>query len=320
MALRLLNPCRREDPLLKIVREKYHAQAVGAPRGDIDFLHVLIDRGNGRYRPWGPLTKLVTGRLPLRDALGPPEPQVAHDLSGQESGSVRLSAGLEILGAVLTALGVPVPGVDASFDSTRSLRFRFSRVTERFTTAADLGNALHGRRLRKSNLATKLLTEKGTALIITSVLESPEVIVTADGTKGARASISLLPINKAIDAGDVELHAQLRRDRELVLTSQAPAVFGFRCLRLDVSRDGDLDGIGLGPSRVVLSALAAQLPIVYASEPDGLDPEAITTGPRKVTRRRGIVEAVSIDDGVTVVTASPVLLASEPSILVPDEA
>jgi hypothetical protein len=316
MGLRLLRPCRKEDPLLKIVRDTYHAQPVGAPRGDVDFLHVLVDRGNGTFAPWGPLAALLTRQPPLDQVLGPPKPQVAHDLSGKQSGSVRLSAGLEILGALLTAFGVPVPGVEASFESTRALSFRFSRVTERLTTAAELGNALHGRRLRKSNVASRLLTEKGTALIITSVLESPELVVSAHSTRGANAGVKILPIKEAIDIGEADLEAQVRRGKELVLTSQSPAVFGFRCLRLDISQDGDLDGVGLGPKRVVVSALSQQLPIIYASEPGGLDPDSITSGRRKVTRRGGIVEAVAVEAGPTVVNASPVLLASEPSILV----
>jgi hypothetical protein len=318
--MRLLPLCRKKDPLLKIVRERYGANPVAMPRGDIELLNVLVDAGKGVVKPWGPLGKLVTGRPALEEAVGPSPPAFVADLSGAWSSAVGVKVGLGVLGPVLNAFGVPVPGITAAFNHSGQLSFKFSRVTRRSYSAAIIGDALQGRKLRKHNAATALIAETGSTLIIDCVYESPDFSVRTGRGSGAGAKVDVPAIHKILASANTGVSVERSAQNEVSFQADKPVVFGFTALRLRPDQYRGFRTLQLGPGDVVMRAVTSNRTILYASESDGLDPSLIvSTGADEILFYDGLTDVVGVPDGPLVVNAWPVQISDQPALLVPDE-
>jgi hypothetical protein len=318
-SMRFVPLCRNEDPLLKLVREKYHAQPVAVPKEGINPLEVLVESGKDEFRGWGPLGDLVTGQPPLEDVLGRARPKLVSDVSGMWSSSVDAGVGLEILGFVLRVFGIPVPGIGAAFTSARKVSFKFSGVTERKYGAGAIGNALARRKLRRRNPANVDIAKKGWALVIDSVLSSRDFAVRVEKKRGTKIGIDYGLLNEAVSA---KASASFTKIGDDVVSFQArkPAVFAFTALRLGVSQYQGFTDIQLGPPRILMRAMTARRGILYGNEFGGLDIGDITsTGGAKVIREKGGLLAIDVRDGPLVVNAAPVELRPEPTLLVPSD-
>jgi hypothetical protein len=319
--MRLLPLCKQQDPLLKIVKEQYNAQPVALSQRDLDLLDVLVKRENGSYQRWGALSDLITDRdevLDLRD--GCPRVPVG-DLSGMRSRGVEFHIGLELLGAILNAFGLPVPGICGAIRHSRHLSFKFSGVTKRSFMAAAIGDVLYGRSLRRTNLATSLLAEAGSMLIVDMVLESPSFSVNAEGRTGAGTKVDGPEIVKLVLDAAVGMKAEKTARYEMTFqgTADKPAVFGFSALRLEAAASGRLTKVVIGPPEVVLRSIVSGRPLRYASEPDGLEPlDIFPLGSDEIHLDLGIVDAVGIPDGPVVVNAAPAEIGEPFGLLVPD--
>jgi hypothetical protein len=199
------------------------------------------------------------------------------------------------------------------------LSFKFSRVTQRVYSAAVIGEALNGRRLRRGNIATKAIEEKGSALIIDSVLESPDFEVTVKQRSKWHAGFDYGVLAEMVTP---ELGISLERtgDRELSFRADQPAVFAFTALRLEVGDLGRFTTITLGPSKVVVLGISTGRQILYSSEPSGLELDQMSsTAAEAIYGDDGALVAVDVRAGPLVVNASPVELRDQPSLLVPDD-
>jgi hypothetical protein len=286
------------------------------PRGSIGLLEVLVDAGGDEYRRWGQLGKLVTGQPGLQKAIGRARPHLVANLSGVQSSKVAMGIGLELIGFILRVFGLPVPGVAAAFEHARNVSFKFSRVQERIYSAADIGEALERRTLRKRNAATAVIAEKGSALVINSVFESPDFSVRVEKRSGKRAGVDYGLLKELAEAR-ADISVQQTGANEVSWQADEPAVFAFTVLRLGVAEFGGITIIQLGPPRVVVRAMTDHRGIVYGSESTGLSISDLTsTGLGDVIEEQGLF-AIDVPDGPLVVNAAPAELNPEPSLLVP---
>jgi hypothetical protein len=315
--MRFLPLCRNDDPLLKIVKEAYHAQPVAMPRGSIALLDVLLEAGGDEYSRWGQLGTLVTGQPGLKAAIGPARPKLVANLSGVRSSTVDIDVGLELVGFILRVFGLPVPGVAAGFKRARTISFKFSSVTERLYSAATIGHALERRRLRKRNAANREIVEKGGALVINSVLESPDFAVRVEKRSGKSAGLDF-GLLKELGEARAGISIQQTGAHEVSWHATKPAVFAFTALRLRVAEYGGIESIQLGPPRIVLRALTDRRDIIYGSEYAGLDTtDVASTGVGDVIQDRELL-AIDVPGRPLVVNAAPVELNPEPALLIPD--
>jgi hypothetical protein len=242
----------REDPLLKLVYEKYRAHPIRVPEARIKPLSVFFKVKGDRIAWIGPIARMVDEATQrrlrgLRKYSGP-----MADVSAERSSEVGISAGLGILGGLLDAFGAAgcLPAIDAQFKRVEKVSFQFHNVERLGYEPADITKRLPSQPFLTDNELVKTWLDRSrrpTGFIVDSILTSGSFSIKVGESSQANVKVSHVPVAAALDASarlnvsgsqGSTLHFQAK---EVQGKQSQKLAFALTCLRLIVTRrDGGI--------------------------------------------------------------------------------
>lgn len=233
-------PCiNRDDPFTRKVRELYRANVVAAPRAGIDPLDTLAVR-NRSVNVRGALVHMLDGRAELPE----PEATRAAGMSGTRSTSVDLKLGLDLTAKFLTALGVPVPGAEVTaslWKGATRLDFHVEDVVENQVDIAQLGRALHGRRIARTPATEVFFSGDGTGLyVITGTLTTTSFAVHGEAESGQTVSVAVDAIRDLIGEASAGVSWESTRQDTVTFSGPTPVTFAFTAVPCALDPGGNL--------------------------------------------------------------------------------
>lgn len=179
----------------------------------------------------------------------------ASNINRQSSNALDLGFGLDLLKSVLSVFGATSPSIDLSHTDAKSLQFNYTGVTQVSIDQATLGNYLRAGTLDVGNpaLARYVNGQDGNAakaqlFVISDVLRSTSITVTASDQKGNNVALSVPEIN-GIVGGKVSVKPSSASSSAITFASnEVPPVavsFGFKAIKLTwMPTAGAAEGVG----------------------------------------------------------------------------
>lgn len=201
---------------------------VKLPRAGIEPMD-WIGRDERATECLGPVgSVLINTAMPPASTTSP-----VAELSGQQSSKLDVGIGLRVLGNVLQAFGASTPSLDGAFAKAKTLTFTYGNVT---STKVDVGKAagyLGASSAHPGNpLANHyLLDDDTTAYLITEVLKSNEISITATDANGANVPMDAGVIQGLV-GGKVNIKADSSSAAKLTLSGATPVTFGFKAFEI----------------------------------------------------------------------------------------
>ncbi len=196
----------RDDPLLRVVFDHYHAHPLRIPESRIQPLSMFIRLDDDKVSWIGRLDEAVVPEFAERvKSLKRDEPSRLADVEAQRSSMVDMKAGLDILGGLIAAFKVEscLPAVHAQFGSFRQVAFAFSDVTREGFSPLALGGVLPSEVVPfdTSNAVIYgwLRSRRPVAYLVDSVLASPGFRVEVGESTNVSVALDHVPINALVD-------------------------------------------------------------------------------------------------------------------------
>lgn len=228
-------PCR-SDPLLEWIRDTYLAQPVRVPSKRVEPLVAFL-RSDGKYGHLGEMARFLVepARTQLRALV--PDTGPVPDVARHRSRDVDVGVGLDILGGLLSGMGLPVvpTGVSTEMKRHTSLSFFFSEAGQAWIDASALGEILTGPVLQVDNsaLTAALRDRKPDALfLIDSVFLSRSFGVSAKRDRSAVATLDLEVVDAALGSAKAKVKVARHDENALVFAHESPLAFAFTSLRI----------------------------------------------------------------------------------------
>jgi hypothetical protein len=238
---------------------------VRLPRRGIDPLDVLGRDGRSIER-LGRLDQLWTSKKPVPVIGGL---QAAAHINGQQTSEISASIGLKLLSGVLKAIGATVPEVGFAYNTARTLQFTFGDVMTRAVVPLEIGEFLSDGDIHSANPVIEhyFYEHETDVFVITEVLESDQITVSAKGDGGGRVSADVPSIQNAVGA-NISVSAKSGASSDLTYTGKDGVTFGFKALAIRF--DGKWRVSGASPS--------AALAFEPGSSDPGSDPVILGRG------------------------------------------
>ena len=205
------------------------------PRAGIGPLE-LIGRQHGSVLRLGTLDQLVrNAQAPLPSVE---KNQTAGDINGQTSSSLNLGIGVNILGAVIGAMGGSL-GINTSYTNAKKVTFIFTEVLRDRVRPLDIGEYLKDGEINADNLVLReFVLGKGELFIITDTVKSKKFSVQYVDDKGVEAAVNVPTVAQLL-GGDISVAASGSSNSTLSFEGNQRLTFGFKCFQVGVD-DGDL--------------------------------------------------------------------------------
>lgn len=199
------------------------------PRRGIDPLDVLGRDGKSLER-LGRLDQIWASSKPVPIPGGS---LVAAKISGQRTSELSLSIGLKMLSNVLAAIGAKMPNLDFAYSQASTLQFTFESVTTRGVDAFAVGEYLGAGDLRgPSPVFDRYFLEEDTeAFVITEVLESTSISVTAKDDSKSGIKVDMPAIQNVVGAA-VTIDMKAGSGSDLTFSGTEPVTFGFKAFQI----------------------------------------------------------------------------------------
>jgi hypothetical protein len=226
-----MSVAKKKDPSVTYLN-KLGYNVVKLPRTGIEPMDVI---GRDQTMQWlGPIDSIWRSALPKPQSK---PPKAAAAVNGQKTDALDLSIGLSILGNTLAAFGVSVPSLDVAYKSAHAVQFSYSNVTITDVAPFDAGGYLAKGELQSDNPAVKnyFLSGQATAYLITQVLKSNSLTVTATDSHGTAVSVDLSAF-QGLDA-KVGIKPSSSGNSTISFTGPDAITFGFAVQQ--IAREGD---------------------------------------------------------------------------------
>ena len=230
------------DPVVSTLRDVFGANIVRVPERRIQPLSVVAGRGDkSAFR--GKLAELLVGKSPI--ALTP-TPSPMTSVTGKRSREVNVDFGLDILSSVLKGFNIPSTGVELAFEGATEVSFAFGGVTRQFIDKGELGSALQGKRLDRTQPAAALFfgDDPWELLIIDSAITSDNFTIAVEQTRSTNFKINIGLIQQIVDKADVGVAVSVAADRVLTFKGPEALTFAFTCVPLHLDGQGLISTIG----------------------------------------------------------------------------
>ena len=216
---------------------------VRLPRKGLDPLDVLGRDGRSLER-LGRLDQLWMSRRPLPQ-IGAPQP--AALVNGQATSEMSTSMGLRVLNGVLKPIGAKLPELSFAYKQADTLQFTFGDVTARSAIPLEVGNFLSEGDINDANpfVQRYFVDEDTDAFIVTEVLQSSEITVSAKDRRGGTVKVDI-PSIETILGGNVSIVARDAAGTEVTYKGKDAVTFGFKVFA--IAFDGRWQIAGAEPS------------------------------------------------------------------------
>lgn len=167
------------------------------------------------------------------------EPEVAADISGKSTRTLRLQLGLDILGDVLAAMGAPIPGLKAKYEKADGVRFSFCDVELRGSDPLAVGNYLARGELDQANpFVTRFFDDEQSQLyLLTQVLRSRAFSVVTVDSEDSEIAIEV-PVVPELLKASLTVSAPSSEATSITYEGTQTLTFGFVAVELRY-RDGN---------------------------------------------------------------------------------
>jgi hypothetical protein len=226
-----MNAVKKRDPSVTYLN-KLGYNVVRLPRTGIEPMDVI---GRDQTMQWlGPIDSIWSSAVP-KPQPGPPKP--ASAVNGQKTDALDLSVGLSILGNTLAAFGVSVPSLDVAYKSAHTVQFSYSNVTITEVAPFAAGGYLAKGQLQSDNPAVKnyFLSGQATAYLITQVLKSNSLTVTAADSHGTAVSVDV----SAFQGVDAKIGIKPSNSGNSTISFTGPDAITFGFAVQQIAREGD---------------------------------------------------------------------------------
>jgi hypothetical protein len=165
-------------------------------------------------------------------------PQITTDaaasISGQHTDKIEIKVGVDILGALLSALGGGTLSAGFDFGDSTDLQFVYENVVEDRAEPTDVGKYLTNQPVDTANLALKqFITGDGKLFVVTRVVKSNKFTVQFTNMFGVGVNVTVPPIIGV----DGQVSVQVNNDNKSIVSFQGTQMlgFGFECYKLIVT-------------------------------------------------------------------------------------
>jgi len=207
------------------------------PRASAQPLELMHREGKELTR-LGSMPDLVTvGAAPLPDVRRDERPGI--DIEGKETSKVNVAIGLSILGSFIGALGGGKLGLDAAFSQARTVTFQYAGVMEDAVDVLALEKFIKAGRISPhipAGTLEKLLDDE--VYVITSVLKTKKILVSAQGERGSDVKVDVPIIQQAI-GGNLKVDASGAQESRVAFEGAVPVAFGFQAVQLVFDDSGE---------------------------------------------------------------------------------
>jgi hypothetical protein len=231
-----------KDPALTFLNGLGY-NVVRLPRAGVEPLDILGK--DTTIERLGRVDQMWTSDQPLPPITGPRD---ATSVAGQKTSEMKLSVGLKLLSATLGAMGAAVPEVSMAFSKARKVVFTFTDVKTFSAEPLEVGQYLSAGDLATSNPFVRRYfdDEETSAFIITEVLKSTSITVTATNDRGVEVGVDVPAIVQAVGA-KVAVTSTSSTNATLTFTGTELLTFGFKCFGIAFV-DGEWNVISAAPS------------------------------------------------------------------------
>jgi hypothetical protein len=213
-----------KDPSLTFLNSSGY-NVVRLPRVGVDPLDILgKDQTIERL---GQIDQLWSSPQPLPAVKGPND---ASAVNGKKSSEMKLSIGLKLLSTALGAMGAAVPELSLAYSKARNVTFAFTDVKTVSVDALAIGQYLSAGDLSSNNPFVRhyFEDEDSSAFIITEVLKSKSITVTATDNSGTEVGVDVPAIQQAVGV-KVGVTAASSANSTLTYSGNELLAFGFKC-------------------------------------------------------------------------------------------
>jgi len=234
------------------------------PRASAQPLELMHREGKDLTR-LGMVPDLVTaGDAPAPDVRRDASPGI--DIDGKETSKVNVAIGLSILGSFIGALGGGKLGLDGAFAQARTVTFQYTAVMEDAVDVLALEKFVKAGRISPhipSGTLEKLLDDE--VYVVTSVLKTRKIVVSAQGENGAAVKVDVPIIQQAV-GGNLSVDTAGARESRVAFEGAAPVAFAFQAVQLVFDDSGEFLTTQQLPAG---DAAARALPSPRAAHPSG---------------------------------------------------
>lgn len=191
---------------------------------------MLIGERNGARDLIGTLDQIVTGATSLLPKIVAGAD--AASISGKKTDKLDLTLGIDILGAVIGALGGNKIGVTAGFNHVGTLEFTYAGVTSDGINVTAVGDYLASGTPRFDHpILTQYLEDPGNLYVITEVVHSNKLGVTAYAKNGVGVSVDVPVISNAV-GGKVKVSSEAENAGKVNFEGDKRLAFGFKAFEI----------------------------------------------------------------------------------------
>lgn len=160
-------------------------------------------------------------------------PRPAASINGTRSSELKLSVGLRVLAEVLGAMGATVPKVEFAYENADSVEFEFDDVQSVAVDPLLIGKFLTAGDLDFSNpFVTRFFFDEDTsAFVLSEVLTSTNLVVTAKDKKGGSVAIDV-PAVKGVVGGSISVAASGTGGSSVKYGGTTPLAIGFKAFEI----------------------------------------------------------------------------------------
>ena len=161
------------------------------------------------------------------------------DIDGKETSKVNVAIGLSILGSFIGALGGGKLGLDAAFNKARTVTFQYTAVMEDAVDVLALEKFVKAGRISPhipSGTLEKLLDDE--VYVVTSVLKTKKIVVSAQGESGAAVKVDVPVIQQAV-GGNLKVDTAGTRESRVAFEGAVPVAFAFQAVQLVFDDSGE---------------------------------------------------------------------------------
>jgi hypothetical protein len=210
--------------------QKLGYNVVHHPREGVGPLH-LIGRQGKTTADLGTLEGMLVEPVPPVPAAE--TDQAAADINGQESSKLEMALGVNILGALIGAMGGTL-GVNTKYTNARKISFVFESVLADRIAPIQIDRFLReGEIDAESPLIHEYILGNGELFVITDVIKSKKFTVRYEASDEVEARVDV-PVVEELVGGKVQVSTSGEMQSVVSFTGSDPLVFGFRCLALGV--------------------------------------------------------------------------------------
>lgn len=244
MSLKL---CKKEDALVKFIREELGAMMIKVP--------------SERYQPFMVLEKKrKTNRAHIRGAFGSyltPDsnfvlkaedlaPTIVANISGKKSIDFDLNIGLKILDGYLEAflggIGINVPQLTLGIKSAKQMAYTFENVHQVAVDHGMLGQALDSCQINTGNIATNPYFGENASdfLMIDRIITSDNFTITTSKENETEIAAELEAVAATIGKLETGLKVTVKSSNSISFEGEKPLAFAFSVVHLVLNDKGEI--------------------------------------------------------------------------------